>query len=85
MQTRQFLASKALSATVLIRVVRGIGWRALASFLGLLVLVAGPGLLIVPLLFARFHMDPATIATRRGDAGGGTVLTPHIPGFGEWV
>jgi proton glutamate symport protein len=66
------------------RVVRGIGWRALASFLGLLLLVAGAGLLIVPPLFAWFHMDPATIATLRGDRGG-TVLTPHIPGFGEWV
>ena len=41
------------------RVVRGIGWRALASFLGLLVLVASAGLLIVPPLFAWFRMGPS--------------------------
>ncbi len=68
------------------RVVRGIGWRALASFLGLLVLFAAAGLLIVPPLFAWFRLDPATIATLRGDAGGGVATTtPNIPGFGEWV
>ena len=66
-------------------VVRGIGWRALVSFLGLLILVAVLGLLIVPPLFAWFRMDPATIATLRGNAGGGAATTPHIPGFGEWV
>ena len=66
------------------QVVRGIGWRALLSFLGLLILVAALGLLIVPPLFAWFRMDPATIATLRGNAGGG-VATAHIPGFDEWV
>jgi proton glutamate symport protein len=67
------------------QVVRGIGWRALVSFFGLLILVAALGLLIVPPLFAWFHMDPATIATLRGNAGGGVATTPHIPGFAEWV
>ena len=38
------------------RAVREIGWGALASFLGLLVFVAAAGLLIVPPLFAWFHM-----------------------------
>jgi hypothetical protein len=46
---------------------------------------AALGLLIVPPLFAWFRMDPATIATLRGNAGGGAATTPHIPGFGEWV
>ena len=67
------------------QVVRGIGLRALVSFLGLLILVAALGLLIVPPLFAWFRVDPATIATLRESAGGGTVSTPHIPGFGEWI
>jgi proton glutamate symport protein len=30
-------------------------------------------------------MDPATIATLRGNAAGGAATTPNIPGFGEWV
>lgn len=67
------------------RVVRGIGWRAVISFFGLLILVAALGLLIVPPLFAWFRMDPATIATLRGNAGGGPGTTPHILGFGDWL
>src|SRR5262252_3052895 len=68
------------------RVIHGIGWRALASFLGLLVLVAALGLVIVPPLFAWFRMDPATIATLRGNAGVGSAVPPtHIPGMVEWI
>ena len=67
------------------QVVRGIGWRTLVSFLGLLVFVAAMGLLIIPPLFAWFHMDPATIATPRGNAGAGAVMAPNVPGLGEWV
>src|SRR5215469_4414274 len=67
------------------RAVREIGWGALASFLGLLVFVAAAGLLIVPPLFAWFHIDPATIATLRGNASGGATTTPNIPSFGDWV
>jgi proton glutamate symport protein len=67
------------------RAVREIGWGALASFLGLLVFVAAAGLLIVPPLFAWFHIDPATIATLRGNAAGGATTTPNIPSFGDWV
>lgn len=68
-----------------LQVVRGIGYRALVSFSGLLILVAGLGLLIVPPLFGWFRLDPVTIATLRGSAGGGAVTTPHFPGFGEWL
>jgi len=67
------------------RVLRGIGWRTLAFFLELLVLVAAAGLIIVPPLFAWFRMDPATIATLRGNAAAGAATTTNIPGFGEWV
>ena len=67
------------------RVVRGIGWRTLLSFLGLLMLVAVAGLLIVPPLFAWLHMDPATIANLRGSAGSAGATTPTVPGFGEWL
>jgi Na+/H+-dicarboxylate symporter len=65
-------------------VVRKIGWRTVASFLGLLVLVGAASLLIVPPLFAWFHMDPATIASLRGNAGN-TAVAPAIPGFGDWL
>jgi proton glutamate symport protein len=67
------------------RVVRSIGWRTLASFLGLMVLVAAVSLVIVPPLFAWFHMDPGTIAVLRGNAGGSTGAPPAIPSFGEWL
>jgi proton glutamate symport protein len=68
------------------RVVRGIGLRALASFFGLLVLVAAAGLLIVPPLFNWFRMDPATIAMLHGNTTGGAATTaPNIPSFAEWM
>jgi Na+/H+-dicarboxylate symporter len=68
------------------RVVRGIGLSALASFFGLLVLVAAAGLLIVPPLFNWFHMDPATIAMLHGNTTGGAATTaPNIPSFAEWM
>ena len=66
-----------------LHMVRRIGGRALASFLGLLVLVAAASLLIVPPLFAWFHIDPATTASLRGNTGSSTVAA--IPSFAEWL
>ena len=65
------------------RVVRGIGLRALASFLGLLVFAAVAGLLMVPPLFRWLHLDAATAATLR--PSGGTTSAPNIPSFSEWI
>ena len=65
------------------RVVRGIGLRAVASFLGLLVLAAVAGLLMVPPLFRWLHIDAATAATLR--PSGGTTSAPNIPSFSEWI
>jgi len=66
-----------------VRDVGAIGWRSLASFLGLLVFVAIAALIIVPPLFSWFHMAPETIASLRGNEPATTV--PKIPTFGEWV
>ena len=66
-----------------LHMVRRIGGRALASFLGLLVLVAAASLLIVPPLFAWFHINPATTASLRGNTGSSTVAA--IPSFAEWL
>jgi len=51
--------------------------------LGLLVLVAAASLLIVPPLFAWFHINPATTASLRGNTGSSTVAA--IPSFAEWL
>jgi proton glutamate symport protein len=67
-----------------ISAVRGIGWRALASFLGLLVFCAVIALLIVPPLFSWFHMDQSTIASLGGNAAGMTTA-PNVPRFSEWM
>src|SRR5215471_4863645 len=56
-----------------VHAIRTIGWRTLASFLGLLVFVAAAGLLIVPPLFAWFHPDPATVATLRGNTAAAAI------------
>lgn len=74
-----------VSSTSNVRALRGIGWRALASFLGMLTFCATAGLLIIPLLFRWFHMDSATIASLRGNVAGGVPSMPSIPSFGEWV
>jgi len=66
-----------------LRMVRRIGGRALASFLGLLALVGAASLLIVPPLFAWFHMDPATTASLRGNAV--SSATAAVPSFVEWL
>jgi len=66
-----------------LHMIRRIGGRALASFLGLLVLVAAASLLIVPPLFAWFHINPATTASLRGNTGSSTVAA--IPSFAEWL
>jgi len=65
--------------------VRRIGGRTLVAFLGLFVLVGAASLLIVPPLFAWLHMDPATTAILRGNAGSSAAATPAIPSFGEWL
>jgi Na+/H+-dicarboxylate symporter len=67
-----------------ISAVRGIGWRALASFLGLLVFCAVTALLIVPPLFSWFHIDQSTIASLGGNTAGMTTA-PNVPRFSEWV
>jgi proton glutamate symport protein len=67
-----------------ISAVRGIGWRALASFLGLLVFCAVTALLIVPPLFSWFHMDQNTIASLGGNAAGLTTA-PNVPRFSDWM
>jgi proton glutamate symport protein len=67
-----------------ISAVRGIGWRALASFLGLSVFCAVIALLIVPPLFSWFHMDPSTIASLGGSPAGMTTA-PAVLRFSEWI
>src|ERR1700690_3786263 len=63
---------------------RGIGWRALASFLGLSLFCAVIALLIVPPLFSWFHMDPSATASLGGSPAGMTTA-PAVLRFSEWV
>ena len=55
------------------QVVRGIGLRALASFVGLLVFAGAVGLLVVPPLFGWLRIDAATLASVRAHTAGGAV------------
>lgn len=65
------------------RVVRGIGVRAVTSFLGLLAFAAVAGFLMVPPLFHWFHLSATTAATLR--PSGGTATAPNIPSFADWL
>jgi Na+/H+-dicarboxylate symporter len=53
--------------------------------LGLLVFVAVAGLVIVPPLFAWFHMAPATTAALRGNAVSVATTAPSAPSFSDWI
>jgi proton glutamate symport protein len=71
------------------RVVRSVGGRAFASFIGLLGLAAVVGLLIVPLLFAGLTIDPATSASLRESAVSGAEevvsATRAVPTFSQFL
>ncbi|MBK8247206.1 MAG: dicarboxylate/amino acid:cation symporter [Gemmatimonadetes bacterium] len=71
------------------RVVRSVGGRAFASFIGLLGLAAVVGLLIVPLLFAGLTIDPATSASLRESAVSGASevvsATKAVPTFSQFL
>lgn len=73
----------AIASSSNMRVVRGIGLRALASFLGLLVFAAVAGLVIVPPMFHWLHLNAAAFSTLR--PSGGITTTPSIPSIAEWV
>jgi proton glutamate symport protein len=65
-----------------LRTVRVIGFRALGTFAGLLLLCTVVGLVIVPPLFAGLHIAPETAAMLRGTA---SVQRASIPSFGDWL
>lgn len=60
-----------VSATADARIVRGVGARAFVTFVGLLGLSLLVGLFVVPLLFTRLHIDPATSEALRASAVAG--------------
>ena len=67
------------------RAVRSVGGLAFLTFVGLLVLTAIVGLVLVPALFSWLQIDPATSASLRASAGSATGATPAVPGFKEWL
>jgi Na+/H+-dicarboxylate symporter len=71
------------------RVVRNVGGRAFASFIGLLGLAAAVGLLVVPLLFTWLTIDPATSESLRQSAVTGAAqvatATKSVPTFSQFL
>jgi Na+/H+-dicarboxylate symporter len=72
----------AVASSADVRAVGGIGWRALAAFIGLLLLAAVVGLLVVPPLFGWLRLDASTTAAIRGDS---TATAAEVPGLAEWI
>jgi proton glutamate symport protein len=70
-----------VASSASLRAVRGIGVRAVATFVGLLVLTAVVSLLVVPPVFAWIHIDTASF---QAGATQGAASAP-VPGFAEWV
>ncbi|MBV6521643.1 MAG: Proton/glutamate-aspartate symporter [Gemmatimonadaceae bacterium] len=67
------------------RVVRDVGIRAFAAFVGLLLLAAVVGLTLVPLLFKWLHVDPATAAALRSGTVSAADAAARVQGFREWL
>ncbi|MBL8982029.1 MAG: dicarboxylate/amino acid:cation symporter [Gemmatimonadetes bacterium] len=71
------------------RMVRSVGGRAFASFIGLLGLAAVVGLVVVPLLFTGLTIDPATSASLRATAVSGATevvtATKAVPTFSQFL
>jgi Na+/H+-dicarboxylate symporter len=65
--------------------VRGIGWRALSAFVGLLLFAAIVSLFVVPPLFAWLQIDSATAASLQPSAGDASAAAVPVPTFAEWV
>jgi Na+/H+-dicarboxylate symporter len=66
------------------RTVGRLGTRALLAFLFLLTLLTVLGALIVPLIFARLTIDPATAQALRAGAAA-TQPAPELPSFVSWL
>ncbi len=69
-----------------VRLVRALGVRTLATFLGLLAVAAALGLAVAPWLFHWLRVDAATVAAMR-PVGLASVdaATAEIPTFAQWV
>ncbi|MGH9329964.1 MAG: dicarboxylate/amino acid:cation symporter, partial [Vicinamibacterales bacterium] len=75
-----------VASSASVRAVRGIGVRAIVSFVGLLLFAAVVSLLVVPPLFGWLHIDPATAPLLQPSAtDAGSSATARVPSFAEWV
>jgi proton glutamate symport protein len=66
------------------RTVGRLGTRAFLAFLFLLAILTVLGALVVPLIFARLTIDPATAQALRSSAGA-TQPLPELPSFVSWL
>jgi Na+/H+-dicarboxylate symporter len=74
-----------VASSASLRAVRGIGVRALMTFVGLLLFAAVASLLVVPPLFAWLHIDPAAAASLQPNPADASAAAAHVPTFAEWV
>jgi proton glutamate symport protein len=75
-----------VASSASVRAVRGIGARAITSFIGLLLFTAVVGLVVIPPLFGWLQIDAATAASLRpGGEGAASLGAAPVPGFAEWV
>jgi Na+/H+-dicarboxylate symporter len=74
-----------VASSASLRAVRGIGVRALMTFVGLLLFAAVASLLVVPPLFAWLHIDPAAAASLQPNPADASAAAAHVPTFTEWV
>lgn len=75
-----------VASSASLRAVRGIGVRAVASFVGLLLFAAVVSLLVVPPLFGWLHIDAATAASLQPNPTDTAASAgARVPSFAEWI
>jgi proton glutamate symport protein len=74
-----------VASSASLKAVRGIGVRAIVTFVSLLLFAAVMSLVVVPPLFAWLHIDPASAASLRPSAVDASAASTRVPTLAEWV
>jgi Na+/H+-dicarboxylate symporter len=74
-----------VASSASLRAVRGIGVRAIVTFVGLLLFAAVVSVVVVPPLFRWLHIDRAATASLQPNPADASAAAAHVPTFAEWV
>jgi proton glutamate symport protein len=74
-----------VASSASLHAVRGIGARAVVTFVGLLLFAAVVSVVVVPPLFTWLHIDRTATASLQPNPADTSAAAAHVPTFAEWV